>query len=105
MYTLSYQNISQVIKQNVTGLQWIATWQCADMLVLPQSNPYMPYLRGTLGFAIRRGDIPGLKDYMLKVHPDNNPDYMHEHSVVCIESFKLLFQDDICLYSNNLNPL
>ena len=76
----------------MTGLQWIATWQWATLLVLPECTPYLPYLRGTLGFAIRRGEMPGLRDYMLKIHPDNDPDYIHEHSMVCTLVFKLLFQ-------------
>ena len=56
----------------------------------------MPYLRGTLGFTIRRGEMPGLYDYLLKVHPENDPDYMHEYNMVCTVVFKLLIQADIC---------
>uniref|UniRef100_A0A665ULU3 G-protein coupled receptors family 3 profile domain-containing protein n=1 Tax=Echeneis naucrates TaxID=173247 RepID=A0A665ULU3_ECHNA len=32
----------------------------------------MPYLGGTLGIAIRRGEIPGLREFMLQIRPDLN---------------------------------
>ncbi|CAL8346983.1 unnamed protein product [Arctogadus glacialis] len=61
----------QVVKQNVTGLQWIASeaWSTAKVLHSPS---YMPFLAGTLGIAIRRGEIPGLRDFLLTIRPDND---------------------------------
>ncbi|XP_029922255.1 extracellular calcium-sensing receptor-like [Myripristis murdjan] len=61
----------QVVKQNVTGLQWIASeaWTAATVLQTPN---LMPYLGGTLGIAIRRGEIPGLRDFLLRIHPDSD---------------------------------
>ena len=75
----------------MTGLQWLAGvgWTTDPILPTPR---YMPYLRGTLGFAIRRGEIPGLKDYMLKIHPDNDPDHIDERSMVSTVVFKLFFK-------------
>nr|XP_043877525.1 extracellular calcium-sensing receptor-like [Solea senegalensis] len=68
--------MKEVVKQNVTGLQWIASeaWSSAAVLQAPH---LMPYLAGTLGIAIRRGEIPGLRDFLLKIRPDlhqNNTD-------------------------------
>uniref|UniRef100_A0A665UR68 G-protein coupled receptors family 3 profile domain-containing protein n=1 Tax=Echeneis naucrates TaxID=173247 RepID=A0A665UR68_ECHNA len=59
--------------QNVTGLQWIASeaWTAAAALQTPR---LMPYLGGTLGIAIRRGEIPGLREFMLQIHPDQHDD-------------------------------
>ncbi|KAL3991760.1 hexosaminidase [Sarotherodon galilaeus] len=73
--------IEEVVKENVTGLQWIASegWTAtAGVLQTPQ---FMPYLGGTLGIAIRRGEIPGLRDFLLQIRPDlhhnnNNGDSM-----------------------------
>lgn len=58
-----------MVKQNLTGLQWIASeaWTAAAVL---QTTELMPYLGGTLGIAIRRGEIPGLRDFLLGLHPD-----------------------------------
>jgi len=53
----------------MTGLQWMASeaWTAAAVLQTPH---LMPYLGGTLGIAIRRGEIPGLRDFLLQIHPD-----------------------------------
>uniref|UniRef100_A0A3B4AAJ1 G-protein coupled receptors family 3 profile domain-containing protein n=1 Tax=Periophthalmus magnuspinnatus TaxID=409849 RepID=A0A3B4AAJ1_9GOBI len=60
------QLMKEVVVQNVTGLQWIASeaWTTATVLQTPQ---LMPYLGGALGIAIRRGEIPGLKDFLSKL--------------------------------------
>uniref|UniRef100_A0A7N8XRR7 Extracellular calcium-sensing receptor-like n=1 Tax=Mastacembelus armatus TaxID=205130 RepID=A0A7N8XRR7_9TELE len=63
------QIMEEVVRQNVTGLQWIASeaWTSATVLQTPR---LMPYLGGTLGIAIRRGEIPGLRDFLLQIRPD-----------------------------------
>uniref|UniRef100_A0A8C5ND40 G-protein coupled receptors family 3 profile domain-containing protein n=1 Tax=Gouania willdenowi TaxID=441366 RepID=A0A8C5ND40_GOUWI len=63
------QLMKEVVRQNLTGLQWIASeaWSAASVL---QTPVLMPYLRGTLGIAIRRGEIPGLMDFLLQIHPE-----------------------------------
>ncbi|XP_040902372.1 extracellular calcium-sensing receptor-like [Toxotes jaculatrix] len=59
----------QVVQQDVTGLQWVASeaWTSAAVLQTPR---LMPYLSGTLGIAIRRGEIPGLREFLLQIRPD-----------------------------------
>uniref|UniRef100_A0A3B4VS49 Extracellular calcium-sensing receptor-like n=1 Tax=Seriola dumerili TaxID=41447 RepID=A0A3B4VS49_SERDU len=61
--------IVQVVRQNVTGLQWMASeaWTSASVLQTPH---LMTYLGGTLGIAIRRGKIPGLREFLLQIRPD-----------------------------------
>uniref|UniRef100_A0A668SI47 Receptor ligand binding region domain-containing protein n=1 Tax=Oreochromis aureus TaxID=47969 RepID=A0A668SI47_OREAU len=61
--------MTEVVKQNVTGLQWIASeaWTLVGGLHTPE---FMPFLGGTLGIAIRRGEIPGFRDYLLKINPE-----------------------------------
>ncbi|XP_071396667.1 extracellular calcium-sensing receptor-like [Centroberyx affinis] len=73
--------MEEVIKQNVTGLQWMASeaWTAATVLQTPR---LMPYLGGTLGIAIRRGEIPGLRDFLLRIRPDNDPNNSYENSMV-----------------------
>lgn len=53
----------------MTGLQWLASeaWTGAAVLQTPH---LMPYLRGTLGIAIHRGEITGLRDFLLQIRPD-----------------------------------
>uniref|UniRef100_A0A4W6FCP2 G-protein coupled receptors family 3 profile domain-containing protein n=1 Tax=Lates calcarifer TaxID=8187 RepID=A0A4W6FCP2_LATCA len=42
-------------------------WTSATVLQTPH---LMPYLDGTLGIAIRRGEMPGLRDFLLQIRPD-----------------------------------
>lgn len=55
----------------MTGRQWIAseTWAATSVLQTPR---LMSFLNGTLGVAIRRGEIPGLRDFLLQIRPDKN---------------------------------
>ncbi|KAL3991757.1 A-kinase anchor protein 28 [Sarotherodon galilaeus] len=72
------RRIVNVVRQNVTGLQWMASeaWTSATVLQTPQ---LMPYLGGTLGIAIRRGEIPGLREFLLQIRPD----LYHNNSPLC----------------------
>uniref|UniRef100_A0A4W6C3J2 G-protein coupled receptors family 3 profile domain-containing protein n=1 Tax=Lates calcarifer TaxID=8187 RepID=A0A4W6C3J2_LATCA len=74
------QLMEEVVKRNVTGLQWIASeaWTLVDGLHTPA---FMPYLGGTLGIAIRRGKIPGLRDFLLRINPQQDHDG-YENSMV-----------------------
>ncbi|XP_020359373.2 extracellular calcium-sensing receptor-like [Oncorhynchus kisutch] len=65
--------VDEVVVQNVKGLQWIASeaWSSSSVFHTPR---LMPYLGGTLGIAIRRGEIPGLRDFLLSIRPNNQPD-------------------------------
>ncbi|XP_045928766.1 extracellular calcium-sensing receptor-like [Micropterus dolomieu] len=65
------QLMDEVVRQNVIGRQWIASeaWTAAAVLQTPR---LMPYLSGTLGIAIRQGEIPGLREFLLRIHPDQN---------------------------------
>lgn len=65
------QCYTQVVRQNLTGQQWIASeaWTTATVYQTPR---LMPYLSGTLGIAIRRGEIPGFREFILQMRPDQN---------------------------------
>ncbi|XP_057695402.1 extracellular calcium-sensing receptor-like [Corythoichthys intestinalis] len=71
--------LDEVEKQNVTGLQWIASeaWSAATVLQTPR---LLYYLRGTVGITIRRGEIPGLRDFLSQIRPDKHDD--SEYSLV-----------------------
>ncbi|XP_062274865.1 extracellular calcium-sensing receptor-like [Scomber scombrus] len=73
--------MEEVVKQNVTGRQWIASEAWTSGVVL-QTPDFMPYLGGTLGIAIRRGEIPGLKDFLLRTHPDLYHNNSYENNLV-----------------------
>ena len=71
------------MRQNVTGLQWLASeaWTTATVLQTPD---LMPYLGGTLGIAIRRGEIPGLREFLLQIRPDLHHNNSAGNSIVSL---------------------
>lgn len=64
--------LSDYMKQNVTGIQWIASEAWITSSVFTGSE-YYPFLGGTIGFGIRRGQIPGLREYLTTVNPERYP--------------------------------
>ncbi|XP_025754274.1 extracellular calcium-sensing receptor isoform X1 [Oreochromis niloticus] len=73
--------MDEVVRQNVTGLQWIASEAWTESAVL-QTPHYMPYLGGTLGITIRRGEIPGLREFLLQIRPDLHHNSSYGNSLV-----------------------
>ncbi len=73
----------------MTGLQWMASeaWTAAAVLQTPH---LMPYLAGTLGIAIRRGEIPGLREFLLQIRPDHSDSGKSENNMVRILSDSLI---------------
>ncbi|XP_070761575.1 extracellular calcium-sensing receptor-like [Enoplosus armatus] len=72
--------MEEVVRQNVTGLQWMASeaWTAAAVLQTPH---LMPYLGGTLGIAIRRGEIAGLREFLLQIRPDQHHNNSYGYSI------------------------
>ncbi|GCB70798.1 hypothetical protein scyTo_0001376 [Scyliorhinus torazame] len=62
------QLIEEIARQNVTGIQWLASeaWVTGTVLYTEQ---FLPYLEGTIGFSFRRAEIPGLREFLLQVKP------------------------------------
>lgn len=64
--------IQELIHQNVTGKQWVASeaW-VTSTLISTQEN--FASLSGTIGFGIRRADIPGFKHFLESLKPLATP--------------------------------
>ncbi|XP_036392195.1 extracellular calcium-sensing receptor-like [Megalops cyprinoides] len=62
----------EIVVQNLTRRQWIASEAWATSPVF-HTRQLLPFLGGTLGIAIRRGEIPGLRDFLLSIRPDFDP--------------------------------
>lgn len=73
----------------MTGRQWIAseTWTTASVL---QTAHLTPYLSGTLGIAIRRGEIPGLREFLLQIHPDKSDNGKYSNNLVTAKFCKYI---------------
>ncbi|XP_048025582.1 extracellular calcium-sensing receptor-like [Megalobrama amblycephala] len=64
--------MDEVVLQNLTGRQWIASeaWSNSPTFRTPR---FLPFLKGTLGIAIKRGEIQGLLEFLLRLRPSNDP--------------------------------
>ncbi|XP_029435611.1 extracellular calcium-sensing receptor-like [Rhinatrema bivittatum] len=64
--------MDEVVRQNVTGKVWIASegWSTAFFL---DKNQYTEFFTGTIGFAVHRREIPGMKQFLSNLHPSRSP--------------------------------
>lgn len=64
--------MEEAVKQNLTGLQWVGSesWITAGHLAVKK---YSSILTGSLGFTIRKTKITGLREFLLRVNPSQNP--------------------------------
>ncbi|XP_069098198.1 extracellular calcium-sensing receptor-like [Pleurodeles waltl] len=64
--------MEEMAQHNITGKVWIAThtWSSSSLLSLDR---FSNLLTGTLGFAIRRGLIPGLENFLYSLNPMTFP--------------------------------
>ncbi|KAL1256567.1 hypothetical protein QQF64_012112, partial [Cirrhinus molitorella] len=64
--------LEEIIRENVTGLQWVGSesWITARYLATQMVSNV---LGGAVGFTISKSKIPGLREFLLKVNPSQNP--------------------------------
>ncbi|KAM9480731.1 extracellular calcium-sensing receptor-like [Clarias gariepinus] len=65
-----YPFLKEFLTHNITGIQWVASEAWVTATVLAEA---FPFLVGTIGFAVRQGYVPGLKEYLLTVNPPMYP--------------------------------
>ncbi|XP_060690371.1 extracellular calcium-sensing receptor-like [Hemiscyllium ocellatum] len=68
----AYPLIREVVKQNLTGRQWIASEAWVTSALIATKEHFLT-LSGTIGFAIPKSEIPGLRSFLLHVHPFKSP--------------------------------
>ncbi|KAA0714813.1 Extracellular calcium-sensing receptor [Triplophysa tibetana] len=64
--------VDEIIRQNVTGKQWVASEAWVTSTLISTTDNY-PSLSGTIGFAIRRAEISGLKSFLESIQPLAKP--------------------------------
>ncbi|XP_078420589.1 extracellular calcium-sensing receptor-like [Cetorhinus maximus] len=64
--------LQEIVRQNVTGIQWVGS---ESWITMPNISPKEDarFLAGTVGFAVPRAVLPGLKEFLLEVHPTKFP--------------------------------
>ncbi|XP_007521142.2 vomeronasal type-2 receptor 1-like [Erinaceus europaeus] len=87
--------VMAIVHHNITGRTWIASesWITSAVLAKPE---YFPYFGGTIGFAVPRADIPGLKEFLYDIHPSKDPT-----DVLTIEFWQTAFN---CTWPNSSVP-
>ncbi|XP_042611597.1 extracellular calcium-sensing receptor-like [Cyprinus carpio] len=61
-----------MVQQNITGLQWVGSESWITSRTLAETKEYS-FLSGALGFAIANAKLMGLREFLLNVHPDQEP--------------------------------
>ncbi|XP_068129499.1 extracellular calcium-sensing receptor-like [Hyperolius riggenbachi] len=63
--------LNEMLKQNITGKMFIANagWSRSNLL---STAHYFPVISGTLGFASKYYVVPGLSDFLKKIHPSRS---------------------------------
>uniref|UniRef100_A0A8C5HYJ5 Vomeronasal type-2 receptor 1-like n=1 Tax=Gouania willdenowi TaxID=441366 RepID=A0A8C5HYJ5_GOUWI len=64
--------ITELLRHNVTNRTWIASEAWVTSALINQPGVY-PVLAGTLGFGVKRADIPGLRRHLLELDPYDDP--------------------------------
>ncbi|XP_060690024.1 extracellular calcium-sensing receptor-like [Hemiscyllium ocellatum] len=64
--------LNEIVRQNVTGIQWVGSEAWVSSHFLPQDKSRR-FVAGTIGVAIRQVDIPGLREFLMDVHPSMYP--------------------------------
>ncbi|XP_069072212.1 extracellular calcium-sensing receptor-like [Pleurodeles waltl] len=88
--------LDEVLRQNVTGMTWIASeaWATYSLLSIEK---YFEIVVGTIGFAIHSGDMMGFQEYFVSIHPSTSPG----------DTFVRNFWEEAfgCQWTNEENPL
>lgn len=60
--------LEEVVRQNISDRQWIGTegWVTSPDISAPQN---LPSLVGTMGFALKKAQIPGLGSFLTRIRP------------------------------------
>ncbi|XP_077596552.1 extracellular calcium-sensing receptor isoform X1 [Stigmatopora nigra] len=71
--------IKEMVRRNITDRTWIASeaWASSSLIAKPE---YLDVVAGTIGFALKAGQIPKFKEFLQHVQPkkDNQNDFARE---------------------------
>ncbi|XP_069057888.1 extracellular calcium-sensing receptor-like [Pleurodeles waltl] len=68
-----HEVMQRVVSRNITGKIWIASdgWSTLTQL---STAEFLTICEGTLGFSVRRGNMPGFKEFLERLHPFRTPE-------------------------------
>ncbi|XP_043929464.1 extracellular calcium-sensing receptor-like [Protopterus annectens] len=71
--TTLYPVMEVIANNNLTGKVWVASDAWAQFYLFIKSE-FLRTLQGTLGFLVRKGEMPGFKEYIYNLNPYSNLD-------------------------------
>ncbi|XP_029435582.1 extracellular calcium-sensing receptor-like [Rhinatrema bivittatum] len=91
--------VEELSRANITGKVWITShsWSSSFYFLKKQ---YTHLLSGTVGFAVHEGEMPGFKEFLLKLNPSTSP-----HDIFIKSIWKEIFKCDWPDPANNLTNL
>ena len=71
--------IKEMVRRNITDRIWLASeaWSSSSLIAKPE---YLDVVAGTIGFALRAGQIPGFREFLQQVQPkkDSHNEFVRE---------------------------
>uniref|UniRef100_A0A8C4RV28 Extracellular calcium-sensing receptor-like n=1 Tax=Erpetoichthys calabaricus TaxID=27687 RepID=A0A8C4RV28_ERPCA len=64
--------MKELLLQDVTGLQWVGSESLVSAKNVATKENYRIF-KGAIGFSLANAAIPGLKEFLLSVHPSSTP--------------------------------
>ncbi|XP_067275952.1 extracellular calcium-sensing receptor-like [Pseudorasbora parva] len=64
--------LKEIVQQNITGIQWVGSESWITSRTLAETKEYS-FLSGSVGFAIANAKLMGLQEFLVNVHPDQEP--------------------------------
>ncbi|XP_051727388.1 extracellular calcium-sensing receptor-like [Ctenopharyngodon idella] len=61
-----------IAQHNITGLQWVGSESWITSRTLAETKEYS-FLSGAVGFAVTNAKLVGLREFLVNVHPDQEP--------------------------------
>uniref|UniRef100_A0A672PYT1 Extracellular calcium-sensing receptor-like n=1 Tax=Sinocyclocheilus grahami TaxID=75366 RepID=A0A672PYT1_SINGR len=64
--------VNVIAQHNITGIQWVGSESWITSRTIAETKEYS-FLSGAVGFAIANAKLLGLREFLVNVHPDQEP--------------------------------
>uniref|UniRef100_A0A671PS02 Extracellular calcium-sensing receptor-like n=1 Tax=Sinocyclocheilus anshuiensis TaxID=1608454 RepID=A0A671PS02_9TELE len=86
--------VNVIAQHNITGIQWVGSESWITSRTIAETKEYS-FLSGAVGFAIANAKLVGLREFLVNVHPDQEP-----NNELLKEFWEIAFQCSFRISSN-----